>query len=183
MVGQRSTHGMEHLFVFDEQAFGLPCAVALVLVHAHFPQVFVAVVAHTDEAVFIGCLCAPLQIQPHGNLAPVERLLLDDAHGHLRFGAHERLLVGAVREEVALHDVVGTCVLCHGQYALFGGIHACQLRCEQVVLRSHMQHDVPFGHTAGRDEGRLLHFYAQIFQIYVLKCHLLFICGCKDSHF
>ena len=44
VVGQCGTEVLQCLLIFNEHALGLPCAVALVLVHPHLPQMLVSVV-------------------------------------------------------------------------------------------------------------------------------------------
>ena len=48
------------------------------------------------DAARFGDFGALLQIEPRGDFAAVERLLLDDADGHVLFLTHQWLLIGAI---------------------------------------------------------------------------------------
>ena len=109
-----------------------------------------------------------LHVQPHGYLAAVERLLLYDADGDVGLLAHERLLVCAVGEEIALHHIARAFKSRHAGQAVLCLIDALHLLLEQVAARLYMQHHVPFGHLATRVKSCHLGSYAQVAQVYLV---------------
>ena len=84
-----------------------------------------------------------LQIEPYGYLAPVEWLLLDDAGGHIGLVRHEWLLIGAVGQEVSLHDTLCSFhAVCLQQFFL-SLVQTFHLSGKQVPAWFHVHHHVP----------------------------------------
>ena len=123
----------------------------------------VTVVFRHDDTVHVGYLAAFLQIQPHGHLAAVERWLLDDGYGTVRFLLHQRLLVGRIAEKVSLQDDVGTHDLRQPQQPFLSFVNSFELSVEEFGSRLHMQHDVELFYLILWGKGGYFCRYTQIF--------------------
>ena len=132
-----------------EDVVGLVVAVAVGMVEVHLPEVVVAVVAGDDGVVLGGDGGAALEVHPDGNLAAVEGRLLDVGVGDVGLVAHVGLLVGAVAEEVALEDVLGSLVGGLGGELVFDGVEALELLGEGLIAGLDVEDNVVFVDAVG----------------------------------
>ena len=156
VVGQLAAllHQLHHVVI--EQQSGLVLRVGGTVVGTASPQVAIGAVLHLEEAVVQHlALHAGLQVSPQGYLGTVQRSLLHDGKRAIGILGHQPQqqvgLVGGVAQEVAGKDrhralqfaVQQPVESRHDGLRLLGKGQAC--------VRD-VQHDVAFGHAAGRLE-------------------------------
>ena len=87
----------------------------------------IAVVLGYHHAFFLFHLNIALQIQPGCNLAAVQWLLLNQADRDVLFLAHQRLLIGTVRQEITFQNIFGAPKLGHFRQMVFCFIESAEL--------------------------------------------------------
>jgi hypothetical protein len=96
---------LQHFLIIAEHHLRLRIAIALGLISAHLPIVFITIIPHYGNTILDRDILCLLKVYPHSHLRTIEWGLLYETGGATVIRRHKGCLIDDVTEEIAFEDL------------------------------------------------------------------------------